>query len=161
QVSLAGLLVISAIENKRRDGVGLMDALVDGPVSRFRALVMAALLAILGLLPMALSHAVGSETQRPFAVVIIGGMFTTLAVALADPPAEVTADQAIALYREHSPRRVAVHAQIDVTAADVVEAHIYPNPTLGIAHTHNVHGDTAGPGQQYGVDVQIPLLLGN
>jgi cobalt-zinc-cadmium resistance protein CzcA len=43
---------------------------------------MAALLAILGLMPMALSHAVGSETQRPFAVVIIGGMVTTLLVAL-------------------------------------------------------------------------------
>jgi len=50
--------------------------------ARFRALVMAAMLAILGLLPMALSHAVGSETQRPFAVVIIGGMVTTLLVAL-------------------------------------------------------------------------------
>jgi cobalt-zinc-cadmium resistance protein CzcA len=43
---------------------------------------MAALLAILGLMPMAVSHAVGSETQRPFAVVIIGGMVTTLLVAL-------------------------------------------------------------------------------
>jgi cobalt-zinc-cadmium resistance protein CzcA len=43
---------------------------------------MAACLAILGLMPMALSHAVGSETQRPFAVVIIGGMVTTLLVAV-------------------------------------------------------------------------------
>jgi cobalt-zinc-cadmium resistance protein CzcA len=47
---------------------------------------MAAMLAILGLLPMALSRAVGSETQRPFAVVIIGGMVTTLVVALAVLP---------------------------------------------------------------------------
>jgi cobalt-zinc-cadmium resistance protein CzcA len=82
QVSLAGLLVVSAIEQRRTDGAALSDAIVDGPVSRFRALVMAALLAILGLTPMALSHAVGSETQRPFAVVIIGGMVTTLLVAL-------------------------------------------------------------------------------
>jgi len=82
QVSLAGLLVVSAIETRRTGGAALGDALVDGPTARFRALVMAALLAILGLLPMALSHAVGSETQRPFAVVIIGGMVTTLAVAL-------------------------------------------------------------------------------
>jgi len=44
--------------------------------------LMAALLAVLGLTPMALSHAVGSETQRPFAVVIIGGMVTTVVVAL-------------------------------------------------------------------------------
>jgi len=82
QVSLAGLLVVSAIEQRRRDGASLADAIVEGPVARFRALLMAALLAILGLLPMALSHAVGSETQRPFAVVIIGGMVTTLLVAL-------------------------------------------------------------------------------
>ncbi len=83
QVSLAGLLVVSAIEGRRRDGASLADALVEGPAERFRALVMAALLAIFGLMPMALSHAVGSETQRPFAVVIIGGMVTTLVVALA------------------------------------------------------------------------------
>jgi cobalt-zinc-cadmium resistance protein CzcA len=82
QVSLAGLLVVSAIENRRRDGRSLADALVEGPVARFRALLMAASLAILGLLPMAVSRAVGSETQRPFAVVIIGGMVTTLLVAL-------------------------------------------------------------------------------
>jgi cobalt-zinc-cadmium resistance protein CzcA len=82
QVSLAGLLVVSAIETRRTAGAALADALIDGPVARFRALMMAAMLAILGLLPMALSHAVGSETQRPFAVVIIGGMVTTLLVAL-------------------------------------------------------------------------------
>jgi cobalt-zinc-cadmium resistance protein CzcA len=82
QVSLAGLLVVSAVEARRTAGAALGDALVDGPVARFRALVMAALLAILGLTPMAVSHAVGSETQRPFAVVIIGGMVTTLLVAL-------------------------------------------------------------------------------
>jgi cobalt-zinc-cadmium resistance protein CzcA len=82
QVSLAGLLVVSAIENRRREGSALDAALVEGPTERFRALLMAALLAILGLMPMAVSHAVGSETQRPFAVVIIGGMVTTLLVAL-------------------------------------------------------------------------------
>ncbi|TMQ05676.1 MAG: efflux RND transporter permease subunit [Deltaproteobacteria bacterium] len=82
QVSLAGLLVVSAIETRRTDGVALGEAVVEGPTARFRALVMAALLAILGLTPMAVSRAVGSETQRPFAVVIIGGMVTTLLVAL-------------------------------------------------------------------------------
>ncbi|MCE9577006.1 MAG: CusA/CzcA family heavy metal efflux RND transporter [Deltaproteobacteria bacterium] len=82
QVSLAGLLVVSAIESRRGYDAPLVEALIEGPASRFRALVMASLLAILGLLPMALSHAVGSETQRPFAVVIIGGMVTTLTIAL-------------------------------------------------------------------------------
>jgi len=43
---------------------------------------MAALLALFGLLPMALSQGIGSETQRPFALVIVGGMVTTLAITL-------------------------------------------------------------------------------
>ena len=104
QVSLAGLLVVSAIETRRTEGAVLADALVEGPVSRFRALVMAAMLAILGLLPMALSHAVGSETQRPFAVVIIGGMITTLVVALVVLPV---------LYRLITPKRLGVPSQDD------------------------------------------------
>ncbi len=82
QVSLAGLLVLSAIETRRRDGQSLESSLVDGGATRFRALLMTAFLAILGLLPMAISTGVGSETQRPFSVVIIGGMVTTLLVAL-------------------------------------------------------------------------------
>jgi cobalt-zinc-cadmium resistance protein CzcA len=104
QVSLAGLLVVSAIESRRMLGMPLGEAIVEGPTSRFRALVMAAMLAILGLLPMALSHAVGSETQRPFAVVIIGGMVTTLVVALAVLPV---------LYQLITPRRLGMPAQDD------------------------------------------------
>ena len=104
QVSLAGLLVVSAIESRRTAGMPLGEAIVEGPTSRFRALVMAAMLAILGLLPMALSHAVGSETQRPFAVVIIGGMVTTLVVALAVLPV---------LYHRITPKRLGMPAQDD------------------------------------------------
>ena len=53
-----------------------------GAASRFRTVLMTALLAILGLMPAALSSGVGSETQRPFAVVIIGGLVTAVAVTL-------------------------------------------------------------------------------
>jgi heavy metal efflux system protein len=82
QVSLLGLLLVSAIEMRRRDGASLHAAVVEGSVEKLRAVLMAALLALFGLLPMALSTGVGSETQRPFALVIVGGMVTTLIVAL-------------------------------------------------------------------------------
>jgi cobalt-zinc-cadmium resistance protein CzcA len=82
QVSLAGLLVISAIDDERRAGKPLKEAIVVGACMRFRALLMTAVLAMLGLMPMAVSEAVGSETQKPFAIVIVCGMATTLLVAL-------------------------------------------------------------------------------
>jgi cobalt-zinc-cadmium resistance protein CzcA len=82
QVSLAGLLVISAIDDERRAGKPLKEAIVVGACMRFRALLMTAVLAMLGLMPMAISEAVGSETQKPFAIVIVCGMATTLLVAL-------------------------------------------------------------------------------
>ena len=82
QVSLMGLLVLSAIERRRRDGEALEPAVRAGACERVRAVTMASLLALLGLLPMALSSAPGSEIQQPFAVVIVGGMLTTPFVAL-------------------------------------------------------------------------------
>jgi cobalt-zinc-cadmium resistance protein CzcA len=82
QVSLMGVLVLSAAEARRRNGEPLGPALIEGAAERLRPVLMASLLALVGLLPMALSSGVGSETQRPFALVVVGGMLTTLAVAL-------------------------------------------------------------------------------
>jgi cobalt-zinc-cadmium resistance protein CzcA len=77
-----GLLVLGAAQARRRNGEALQPALIAGASDRLRAVLMASLLAFVGLLPMALSSGVGSETQRPFALVVVGGMITTLAVAL-------------------------------------------------------------------------------
>ena len=82
QVSLMGLLVLSAAEARRRGGEELTVALVEGTGERLRPVLMAAMLALVGLLPMAMSSGVGSETQRPFALVVVGGMLSALAVAL-------------------------------------------------------------------------------
>ena len=82
QVCLMGLLVLSATEEMRRNGVELFEAVREGASLRLRAVLMASLLALLGLMPMALSTSIGSETQRPFAVVIVGGMLTTFFVAM-------------------------------------------------------------------------------
>lgn len=82
QVCLASLLVVSAIDSRRRDGEEILPAIVEGSAGRFRVVLMTASLAILGLTPAALSGGVGSETQRPFAVVIIAGLVTAVAATL-------------------------------------------------------------------------------
>ena len=82
QVSLMGLLVLSAAEVRRRNGEALLPALVEGASERLRAVLMASTLAFRRLLPMAVSSGVGSETQRPFALVVVGGMLTTLVISL-------------------------------------------------------------------------------
>ncbi|PPD39324.1 MAG: CusA/CzcA family heavy metal efflux RND transporter [Methylobacter sp.] len=82
QVSLMGLLVVGAAEQRQHAGENKIPAMVAGAAERLRPVLMASLLALFGLLPMALSTGVGSETQKPFAMVIVGGMVTTLLVAL-------------------------------------------------------------------------------
>lgn len=82
QVSLMGVLLLSAAEQRRRNGELLGTALIEGATERLRPVLMASLLGLVGLLPMAVSTGVGSETQRPFALVVVGGMLTTLIVAL-------------------------------------------------------------------------------
>ena len=100
-----GVLVLWAAETRRRAGEPLLaGACRNGASERLRAVLMAALLALLGLLPMALSTGVGSETQRPFALVVVGGMVTTLAVALFVLPA---------LYTLVTPTRLRTPEEID------------------------------------------------
>jgi cobalt-zinc-cadmium resistance protein CzcA len=70
------ILVSRIIELRRARAYGVMEAITEGAATRVRPMVMTALMAILGLLPMALSTGVGAETARPFAVVIIGGVLT-------------------------------------------------------------------------------------
>ncbi|MES1207530.1 MAG: CusA/CzcA family heavy metal efflux RND transporter [Pseudomonadota bacterium] len=79
QASLNGVLVLSAIDEARRGGVPRQEAILRGCVDRLRAVLMTGALAALGLVPAAVSRAMGSETQRPIAVVIVGG---TLSAAL-------------------------------------------------------------------------------
>ncbi|HLV67085.1 MAG TPA: efflux RND transporter permease subunit, partial [Polyangiaceae bacterium] len=82
QVCLVSLLVVSAVDAHRLGGKDLASALVSGATGRLRAVLMTGLLAMLGLTPMALATGAGSEIQRPFAVVVIGGLFTALPVTL-------------------------------------------------------------------------------
>ncbi|WP_286758181.1 CusA/CzcA family heavy metal efflux RND transporter [Ralstonia sp. RL] len=85
-----GVIMVEQIVELARGEASLAVAAVEGAVARLRPIIMTALMAGLGLLPAALSHGIGSETQRPFAVVIVGGIvsatfFTLLLLPLAYP----------------------------------------------------------------------------
>lgn len=83
---LNGVILVERIRELRQRGQPLEAAIRNGAISRARPVVMTAMMAALGLLPMALSSAVGAETARPFAVVIIGGLATaTLGILLLLP----------------------------------------------------------------------------
>lgn len=82
-----GVILVSNFNKLRREGQCLHDAIVNGSVSRLRPVVMTALMAMLGLFPAALSTSVGSETAKPFAVVIIGGLITATLLTLTILPA--------------------------------------------------------------------------
>ncbi len=71
-----GVIMVEQIKHLLMEGHALADAVLEGAASRLRPILMTALMAGLGLLPAALSHGIGSETQRPFAVVIVGGLIT-------------------------------------------------------------------------------------
>ncbi|CAM3597677.1 efflux RND transporter permease subunit [Polynucleobacter brandtiae] len=78
-----GVILISYINKTiAEDHVGMKNAMVEGASLRVRPVLMTAMLAGLGLLPAALSHAIGSEAQRPLALVIVGGMITTTILTL-------------------------------------------------------------------------------
>lgn len=73
-----GLLMIASFNAGRVHGLPLREAIMQGAEKRVRPVTMTALTAILGLLPAALSTRIGSQTQRPLAIVVVGGMLTTL-----------------------------------------------------------------------------------
>jgi len=77
-----GVLLVERIRDLRHAGRTLFDAVTEGALTRFRPVLMTATMAAFGLLPAALSHEVGAETQRPFAVVIIGGLVTATLLTL-------------------------------------------------------------------------------
>jgi cobalt-zinc-cadmium resistance protein CzcA len=77
-----GVIMVEQIMEFVRNGVAFDKAVIDGAVLRLRPILMTALMAGLGLLPAALSHGVGSETQRPFAVVIVGGIVSATVFTL-------------------------------------------------------------------------------
>jgi len=82
QAVLNGVVMLSYFGQLRERGETLHEAVRKGSLERLRTVLMTALLAMLGLLPMALSSAIGSETQKPLAVVVIGGLISATFLTL-------------------------------------------------------------------------------
>jgi cobalt-zinc-cadmium resistance protein CzcA len=81
-VTLNGLVLMQAIRQRLNAGVSPPDAALDGAVSRLRAVVTTALVAVLGFIPMAFAFGPGAEVQKPLATVVIGGLTTATLLTL-------------------------------------------------------------------------------
>ena len=77
-----GVIMLEYINQLRARGYSIADAAVEGAVLRLRPIMMTMLVATLGLLPAALSHDIGSDSQRPFAIVIVGGLISAMLLSI-------------------------------------------------------------------------------
>jgi cobalt-zinc-cadmium resistance protein CzcA len=77
-----GVIMLEYINQLRARGYSIEDSAIEGAVLRLRPIMMTMLVATLGLLPAALSHAIGSDSQRPFAIVIVGGLMVNLVMSV-------------------------------------------------------------------------------
>jgi cobalt-zinc-cadmium resistance protein CzcA len=84
---LTGVVYISAVNELRLGGMDMLRAAHEAAVLRLRPILMTALVAALGLLPAAIAHGVGTDSQRPFALVIVAGMISRLAIGIFVMPA--------------------------------------------------------------------------
>ncbi len=79
---LHGIVLVASIRKLREQGEEGQDAIIDACLLRLRPVLMTALTGLLGLIPLALARGVGSEVQRPLAIVVIGGLVTSTMLTL-------------------------------------------------------------------------------
>ena len=79
---LNGVVMVSFINKLRQEGMPLEEAVIEGAATRLRPVLMTALVASLGFIPMAISTGAGAEVQRPLATVVIGGLITSTILTL-------------------------------------------------------------------------------
>ena len=77
-----GVIMVEYINQMRARGHSILDAAAEGSVLKLRPIMMTSLVATLGLLPAAMSHGIGSDSQRPFAIVIVGGLIAALILSI-------------------------------------------------------------------------------
>jgi cobalt-zinc-cadmium resistance protein CzcA len=79
---LNGIVLVSYMNKLREDGHSLDEAVTSGALLRLRPVLMTALVALLGLVPLAFAQGIGSEVQRPLAIVVIGGLVSSTLLTL-------------------------------------------------------------------------------
>ena len=110
QAVLNGVVMVTLFNELKNHGMTAEEAVVKGALLRLRTVMMTSLLAALGLLPMALSTGIGAETQKPLAVVVIGGLVSaTLLVLFVMPVLYVILARFQRRRREHPPAPPAAH----------------------------------------------------
>jgi cobalt-zinc-cadmium resistance protein CzcA len=115
---LNGIVLVSYINKLREEeGLEMDDAVVQGCLMRLRPVLTTALVALLGLVPLALSHGIGSEVQRPLAVVVIGGLVSSTLLTLIVLPA---------VYGWFAPKTVLHRAEDEPYEADAHSAGLVP-----------------------------------
>ncbi|MGA2955938.1 MAG: CusA/CzcA family heavy metal efflux RND transporter, partial [Thermodesulfobacteriota bacterium] len=77
-----GVVMVEYINQLRARGYSITEAAIEGATRRLRPIMMTMLVATLGLLPAAMSHAIGSDSQRPFAIVVVGGLISDLLISI-------------------------------------------------------------------------------
>ena len=77
-----GVIMVEHINQLRSQGMRLREAVIEGATRRLRPILLTMLVATLGLLPAAMSHDIGSDSQRPFAIVIVGGLLVDLLIGV-------------------------------------------------------------------------------
>jgi cobalt-zinc-cadmium resistance protein CzcA len=77
-----GVIMVEYINQLRARGMPILEAAIEGATRRLRPIMMTMLVATLGLLPAALSHKIGSDSQRPFAIVVVGGLICDLVMSI-------------------------------------------------------------------------------
>ena len=113
---LNGLVLVSFIRDLRDQGLALDDAIRQGALTRLRPVLVTALVAALGFVPMAFNTGIGSEVQRPLATVVIGGVLSSTVLTLLVLPA---------LYRlagRHLDRKEIAQSQTAASRLDITPA---------------------------------------
>ncbi len=82
QAVLNGVVMVSCINQLRTEGKSVLDAVTEGALTRLRPVLMTALVASLGFIPMAIATGTGAEVQRPLATVVIGGLISATLLTL-------------------------------------------------------------------------------